>query len=84
MGLTCDRVARSVRFDTSVGQARRFPTILIDMISYWADGIGVRGERSAVLRRATSNACAFSRLSARRFTRRRAVDFKRDGAMRCR
>jgi hypothetical protein len=62
----------------------QFPTILIDMISYPIDAISVRGERSAVLRRDALNACALSRLSARRFTKRRAVDFKRDGAMRCR
>jgi hypothetical protein len=54
------------------------------MISYPIDAISVRGERSAVLRRDALNACALSRLSARRFTKRRAVDFKRDGAMRCR
>jgi hypothetical protein len=54
------------------------------MINYWSDAISVRGERNAVLRRAALNACALSRLSTRRFTKRRAVDFKRDGAMRCR
>jgi hypothetical protein len=54
------------------------------MINYSADVIGVRGERNAALRRAALNACALSRLPARRFTKRRAVDFKRDGAMRCR
>jgi len=54
------------------------------MISYLTDAISVRGERNAVLHRAALNNCSLSRLSARRFTRRRAVDFKRDGAMRCR
>jgi hypothetical protein len=54
------------------------------MISYLADAISVRGERDAVLRRDALNACVLSSPSARRFTKRRAVDFKRDGAMRCR
>jgi hypothetical protein len=53
------------------------------MISYSADMIGVRGEGSAALRHAALHACALSRLSTSRFTKRRAVDFKRDGAMRC-
>jgi hypothetical protein len=54
------------------------------MISYPADAISVRGERNAVLHRAALDACALSRLPAGRFTKRRVVDFKRDGAMRCR
>jgi hypothetical protein len=53
------------------------------MINYAADTISGRGERNVVLRRDALNACALSRLSTRRFTKRRAVDFKRDGAMRC-
>jgi len=54
------------------------------MISYSADVISVRGERNATLRRAPLNACALSRLPTCRFAKRRAVDFKRAGAMRCR
>jgi hypothetical protein len=50
------------------------------MINYLADAISVRGERDAVVRRDALNAC----VSTRRFTKRRVVDFKRDGAMRCR
>jgi hypothetical protein len=53
------------------------------MISYSADMVGVRGERNTVLRRAGQHARALPRLSTGRFTKRRAVDFKRDGAMRC-
>jgi hypothetical protein len=50
------------------------------MINYFS----VQGERNAVLRRDALNACALSRLSTHRFTKRRAVDFKRDRATRCR
>jgi len=45
--------------------------------------ISARGERNVVLRQDALNTCAFSRLSTRRFTKRRAVDLMRDGAMRC-
>jgi hypothetical protein len=54
------------------------------MISYPAGAISVQGQGTAVLRRAALNACALSRLPAGRFTKRRVVDLKRDGAMRCR
>jgi hypothetical protein len=54
------------------------------MISYPADAISVQGERNAVLRREALNACTLPCLPAGRFTKRRVVDFKRDGAMRCR
>jgi hypothetical protein len=54
------------------------------MISYPADAISVQGEGSAVLRGDALDACALSCLPAGRFTKRRVVDFKRDGAMRCR
>jgi len=54
------------------------------MINYAAGAIGGRGERNVVLRRDALNAGVLPHRSTRRFTRRRAVDFKRDGAMRCR
>jgi hypothetical protein len=54
------------------------------MINYSADVINVRGERNAALRRAALNACALWLLPTRRFAKRRAVDFKRADAMRCR
>jgi hypothetical protein len=54
------------------------------MLDYFSRHDQRAGERNAVFRRDTLSACAMPRLSTRRFTRRRAVDFKRDGAMRCR
>jgi hypothetical protein len=54
------------------------------MINYSAGMIGVRGDRNAVLRRDALNACALSRLSTRRFAKRRTVGVRRGGAMCCR
>jgi hypothetical protein len=54
------------------------------MINYSAGVLSVRGESNAVSRRDALSACALSCLPTRRFTKRRAVDLKRDVAVRCR